>query len=260
MDPVQVMILPAFTLTLDTAGGGTVTINPPTGPYFSNSVAKLTAQPASGFTFLQWLGDASGTSPLTSVIMHQNRYIQAVFGTTLGTTVVGGGSVITDPLLPLYPFGTEVRFTAQPQAGNYFAQWGGAASGTNNPLSLVVSAASPNIAAIFPTLTGSDYTLTVIENGRGHVVPNPRAKFYSSGQSVTLAAMPDAGQDFLGWTGAASGTQNPLTAMMTSNKVITASFTKRPSLRVGTLLEGLVENGFRLTVIGEFGTNYAILG
>ena len=47
---------------------------------------------------------------------------------------------------------------------------------------------------------------------------------------------------------------------MTSNKVITANFTKRPTMRVGTPLEGLVEDGFRLTVLGEFGSPYSILG
>ena len=136
MDPVQITILP--TLTATTAGGGSVATTPADGPYFSGSVAQITAQPASGFTFLQWLGDASGTNPTTTVTMNRNKYVQAVFGTTVGTTVVGGGSVLMDPSLPLYPFGTPVRLTAQPQAGNYFAQWGAGASGTNNPTTVVV--------------------------------------------------------------------------------------------------------------------------
>jgi hypothetical protein len=124
----------------------------------------------------------------------------------------------------------------------------------------VVSNTGQSVAAIFSSLAGNKYTLTVIEDGRGHVVVNPPANLYNSGQSVTLTALPETGQDFVGWAGAATGAQNPLTTTMTSNKVITASFTKRPVLRVGTPLEGLVEDGFRLTLIGEFGTNYAILG
>jgi uncharacterized repeat protein (TIGR02543 family) len=75
-----------------------------------------------------------------------------------------------------------------------------------------------------------------------------------------LTALPDAGHDFIAWTGDASGTQNPLLVTVSSNKVITANFSKRPSLRVGTPLEGLVEDGFRLTLAGEFGTPYTILG
>ena len=106
----------------------------------------------------------------------------------------------------------------------------------------------------------SKYSLTVIEDGRGHITRNPRANTFSGGQSVTLTAVPDEGQAFIGWSGAASGTQDPLTTTMTSNKVITANFTKRPTMRVGTPLEGLVEDGFRLTVLGEFGSPYSILG
>jgi len=115
-------------------------------------------------------------------------------------------------------------------------------------------------AAVFSSLIGNKYTLTVIESGRGHVTLSPRANSYTNGQSVTLTAVPDAGQDFLGWSGAATGLQNPLTTTTTSNKLMTATFTERPSLRVGTPLEGLVEDGFRLTLTGEFGTPYAIWG
>jgi hypothetical protein len=47
---------------------------------------------------------------------------------------------------------------------------------------------------------------------------------------------------------------------LTESKAITAVFTKRPGLRVDTALEGLVEAGFRLTLMGEFGKRYEILG
>ncbi|HEY9173728.1 MAG TPA: chitobiase/beta-hexosaminidase C-terminal domain-containing protein [Verrucomicrobiae bacterium] len=258
MDPVEVVILP--TMTASTPGGGTVSIAPSSGPYFSNSVAQISAQPNSGWTFLQWLGDASGTNPTTTVTMSRDKFVQAIFGTAVGTTVIGGGSLIADPSLPLYPFGTAIRFTAQPQTGNSFAQWGSSASGTNNPLTFVVSDPGQSIAGVFPILAASKYTLTVIEDGRGHVLSNPRANFYNSGQPVALTAIPDASQDFLGWSGDASGVQNPLLVSMVQSKVITANFTKRPRLRVGTPLEGLVEDGFRLTLTGEFGAAYEVSG
>ena len=123
-----------------------------------------------------------------------------------------------------------------------------------------MTAPNQSVSYQLGTLSAGQFALTVIEDGRGHVVANPQASFYSSGLSVTITAIPDAGQDFLGWTGAATGVQNPLPATITSNMLITASFTKRPSLEVGTPLEGLVEDGFRLTLTGEFGTNYALQG
>jgi len=60
-DPVSIVILP--TLTGLTDGGGSLAIEPPAGAYFSNSLAVVTATPAPGWTFLQWLGDAVGTNP-----------------------------------------------------------------------------------------------------------------------------------------------------------------------------------------------------
>ena len=256
MDGVQVTILPS--LTVNTAGGGTVSVAPPSGPYFSNSVAQLTAEPASGCTFLQWLGDASGVNPITTITMTRNKYVEAIFGTPVGIATIGAGSVLADPSVPLYPFGTTVKFTALPQSGNYLAFWGGA--GTDNPLNLVVSAPNPSVTAVFMPLEVDQFALTVIENGKGHVTVNPYENYYTNGQPVSLTAVPDAGQDFINWSGDATGTQNPLLVGMTQSRVISANFTTRPKLRVGTPLEGLVEDGFRLTLTGEFGAQYQILG
>ena len=256
MNAVQITILP--TLTTTTAGGGTISMDPPSGPYYSNSIVQITAQPAPGCAFLQWLGDAAGTNPVTTVTMNRKKYAQAVFCTALATNVVGGGSLLIDPFLPLYPFGTTVKITALPQTGNYFAQWGASASGTNNPLNFVVSIANPSVAAIFSPLSGSKRALTVIESGMGHVTSIPAADYYNNGQTVTLTPVPDAGQSFTGWTGDASGTASPLVVTMNQSKTITASFTKLPSLQVGTTLDGMVDGGFRLTINGEFGAQYQI--
>ena len=47
---------------------------------------------------------------------------------------------------------------------------------------------------------------------------------------------------------------------MNSNKVITASFTKRPWLHGEGNPDLLSQDGFRLTLTGEFGVAYQILG
>ena len=62
--PVELVILP--TLTTGTDGGGTVSIDPPDGAYLSDSTAIVTALPSAGWSFLHWLGDASGTDPTAS--------------------------------------------------------------------------------------------------------------------------------------------------------------------------------------------------
>jgi hypothetical protein len=68
----------------------------------------------------------------------------------------------------------------------------------------------------------------------------------------------DVGQTFLGWSGDASGTQNPLTVTLNSSKVITAQFTKRPTLAVQPCSEPSLEDGFQFLISGEFGARYLV--
>jgi hypothetical protein len=243
-------------LSAPTTGGGSVTLSPPNPPYLNNSLATATAMPASGWTLVQWLGDASGTNAQVTVHMTRSKTLQAIFGTQLSYA----SPIIVSPQAPLYPYGTAVKFTAIPPTGSYFAYWTGDANGTNNPTTFTVTSPSQSITCQFGTLNLGETSLTVIENGQGHVVLAPPKYRYYISETAALIPVPDPGQDFIGWSGDATGTQNPLLVPMAQSKVITATFTKRPTLRAGTPLQGLVENGFRLTLTGEFGTNYAILG
>jgi hypothetical protein len=75
-DLVDIVILP--TLGASTAGGGSVTVEPPAGAWLSDGTAVVTATPAPGWTFLQWLGDATGTNPAVSVGRSRNRSVQQI--------------------------------------------------------------------------------------------------------------------------------------------------------------------------------------
>ena len=259
-DPVSIVILP--TLAGLTDGGGSDAIQPPAGAYFSNSLAVVTATPAPGWTFLQWLGDAAGANPVVHLSMTRNKTVRAVFGATLNTTVVGGGSIATSPVSPSYPYGSQVRLTAVPAAGNYLAFWANAATGqTNDPLTFTITDASPTVTAVFASLGGTKTNaLTVIPDGRGQVTLTPTGNRFPLNTNVVLQATPDAGQEFLGWSGSASGSDNPLVVTMNSNKVITASFTKRPLLYGEGSPDLLRQDGFRLSLTGEFGVAYQIFG
>jgi hypothetical protein len=259
-DALDIVILP--TLTGLTEGGGSVGIEPVAGAYFSNDLALVTATVNPGWTFLQWLGDATGTNLTVSVAMTRNKSMRAVFGTPLNTTVVGAGSIVMSPVSPLHPYGSTVRLTAVPTTGSYLAFWANAASGqTNNPLLFTVTNASPTVTAVFSSLGGTQTNaLTVIWDGQGQVTLTPPGNRFRANTNVVLLAVPEPGQEFLGWSGPASGTNNPLVVAMNSNKVITASFTKRSRLQMEGGLEVLRQDGFRLTLTGEFGARYQILG
>lgn len=256
--PVAFTKVSGFTLTAATAGGGTITLNPTNGIYLSNTVVNLTATPDAGWTFLGWLGDASGNSSTNSVIMNRDRYVEAIFGTSLNTTTNISGVITLEPIASLYPFGTVVRVTATPLAGQFFTIWGGAANGDVNPLYFPVTNANQTISAGFPAVPAGQAALTVAATGFGQVTVTPRANRYGLGTNVTLTAVPESGQTFLGWTNDASGTNNPLIVAMTTNKLITANFTKRSALTDTAPLGGMTAGGLRLLLAGELGGRFQL--
>jgi len=246
-------------LTVSATSGGTASLNPPGGTYIATNIVTATAQPAAGWYFLYWLGDASGANPSVNVSMERDKVIHAVFGTTLSTTVAGSGTIQVWPPGGVHSLGTTIRLTAIPQPGNYFGFWGNAATGNTNPLYFTITGPNQTVSSIFASLPADQSALTVLINGRGRVNANPRANAYPTNQSVTLTAVPDAGQSFVNWSGDVSGTQNPLMVSMAQSRVITANFSSRPWLRVDRPgVEGFTPAGFRLTLVSDPQTAHEI--
>lgn len=257
-DPVELTILPAYTLTTSIKGGGRAVVEPLMPSYLKGQSVSVTAIPSSGWTFLYWLGDGFGTNSVLQLTLNRNLTVQPVFGTRLRTTSTGNGWILRKPDQPFYPYGSVVHLIGIPENGNYFAAWGGAARGRINPLSFVVTSESSGISALFAPLGANQAALAVIENGFGTVVVAPATNVFSKGQSVSLMALPDPHQRFTGWGGDASGNQNPLSITLDSYKRITADFTQRPTLTIQSGLGGLTDDGFRLLINGEEGAIYSI--
>lgn len=70
----------------------------------------------------------------------------------------------------------------------------------------------------------TSFSLTVTTNGSGAITANPAGGSYSSNTVVTLTATPNANYAFNGWSGDATGTNNPISVTMTNNKAITGNF------------------------------------
>jgi hypothetical protein len=260
LDPVNIAIVPVYSLSTTTPGGGIIHLSPIGGSYLSNSVVNLTAIPASNWFFLQWSGDASGTNPATSITMNRNKSVSAIFGTTLTATAAGNGSIMLNPPGGIYPYGTVVWLAGIPLPGSYFGLWGNAASGNVNPLRFLVTNANPTISSIFGSVGAGQAALTVVPLGNGQISVSPRANIYNVGQGISITATPDSGQTFLGWSGDAAGLQNPLALTMNQSKTIYANFSRKPSLSVRTGFEGLKPEGFQMTLTGEYGAGYEIDG
>jgi uncharacterized repeat protein (TIGR02543 family) len=90
----------------------------------------------------------------------------------------------------------------------------------------------------------TQYNLTTDTVGNGSITLDPAGGTYCEAVVVTLTAVPDAGWQFDGWSGDLSGTQNPTTITMGSNKNVTATFSQLPvqqySLTVNTVGQGSV--------------------
>jgi uncharacterized repeat protein (TIGR02543 family) len=97
--------------------------------------------------------------------------------------------------------------------------------------SLVVNPAIATLYActwhgVFSYGMSSSHTLTTVTSpsAGGSVVRSPNAVSYTVGTTITLTATPATGYSFTGWSGDLSGTKNPETITMDTDKTVTASF------------------------------------
>ncbi|WP_108870178.1 fibronectin type III domain-containing protein [Aquimarina aquimarini] len=101
------------------------------------------------------------------------------------------------------------------------------ASGNNMPSSYGSGSQTNYRYSVYANYTTSQtpntFTLTTSTTGQGNVTGGGT---YSSGASATVTATPASGWQFNGWGGALSGSTNPATVVMSSNKNVTANFTE----------------------------------
>ena len=90
--------------------------------------------------------------------------------------------------------------------------------GFSNYDELITYSTDPADANNYPTRT-----LTAKATTNGSITSTDTHKL---GASTTVTATPSSGYIFSAWTGASTGTDNPLTLTMDSNKTIGATFTK----------------------------------
>ncbi|WP_442267568.1 InlB B-repeat-containing protein [Tenacibaculum sp. ZS6-P6] len=217
-------VVTQYTLTLN-ATDGTITPNPAGGTYDDGTSITLTATPNSGYEFTGWSGDASGTTNPLDITMDADKTVTATFAPIQRTLTLNAtnGSVTATPNsgTGAYDDGSVITLTATPDAGYEFTGWSGDASGTTNPLDITMDA-DKTVTATFAPI---QRTLTLnATNGSVSTNPNPTNGTYDNGTLVTLTATPDAGYEFTGWSGDASGTTNPLDITMDADKTVTATF------------------------------------
>ena len=207
------------------AMGGSVTGG---GTYYQGLTVTLQATPATGWSFLGWSGDYVGTDPSFPWAVESAASFVGNFGTVISTVATGGGQIVLEPALAVYPYGTEVRVIPVPNPGLALALWGGAA-GVGQPKSewiLKVTTATPKITALFQALATDKAVLTAQSTLGGRVTQSAVDGIYTKGTSVILTPVAENGYEFTGWSGDASGAANPLSVVVDANKTVKAEFRK----------------------------------
>jgi hypothetical protein len=141
---------------------------PCSADYRSGTAVNLTAAPDPGESFIDWGGDCEpfGSNATCSLVMDEDHHVYAAFTApyyTLGVYVVnnnqtwygGGGNVTSDPpgihcnggrdpggtnanCTAVFPKGTNVTLTAEPDPGWTFLGWGGECTGTSPTCTLTM--------------------------------------------------------------------------------------------------------------------------
>jgi uncharacterized repeat protein (TIGR02543 family) len=209
------------TLTV-AASGGTVAKSPDKASYEYGESVTLTASADAGYSFTGWSGAASGTNSSVTIIMDGDKSVTASFAAISYTLSIAAanGSVVANPQKASYSYGESVSLQAVPGTGYHFTGWSGSLSGSSNPANIVMNA-DKSVTAAFAINT---YTLTTSATN-GSVVKSPQAASYTHGSTVSVQAVAAEGYEFAGWSGAVSGSGNPVEIVMDSSKSMTAAFT-----------------------------------
>jgi len=168
-----------YTLSVATAGAGTVTSSPSgincgtncNASYASGTNVTLTASAASGYSFSGWSGACSGPGASCTVSMTGARSVTAIFSQnvvnySLSVATAGAGTVTSSPsgiicgtnCSASYTSGTNVTLTASAASGYSFSGWSGACSGLGASCTVSMTGArsvtatfSQNVVTVTPT-------------------------------------------------------------------------------------------------------------
>ena len=213
-----------FLLKLD--GSGTIRHLGFTRSTFKNYLAEAKASVSRDGTRAiftsDWNIDGYGTDKARDYIVQYNT--DKTFNLT--TEVVAGEGTI-DPPEGQFAEGSNATIKAEPALGYSFGNWGGDASGSENPLTIVMDT-NKHISASF--IETNTYTLDINISGKGLVNLSPEGGVYNEGTVVALNPYPENGYRFDRWSGDLTGTKNPATITMDGNKSITATFVENDDL------------------------------
>ena len=131
-----------------------------------------------------------------------------------------------------YATGETVTIQAYPAVGYEFKEWSGASSSTSNPTTVTITDNVGVTANFTPIIYNYKLTVSANPTTGGSVTGGGT---YSSSTMVNVKATPAAGYTFTGWSGDASGTENPIGIGMSGDKTVTAEFSQNQAPPTDTI-------------------------
>ena len=161
--------LKTYTITASAGAGGTID---PDGDVVVNcgSNQTFTITPDPCYNIADVVVDGSSVSAVpsyefTNVIANHTIVTSFAIQTfTLGTMVSGSGSLTIVPNLPVYSCGASIDISALADAGWQFDHWTGSATGSDNPLTVIMDA-DKFITAVFVDIAPPEVALTSPNGG-----------------------------------------------------------------------------------------------
>ncbi|MDA1068855.1 MAG: hypothetical protein O3C43_20410, partial [Verrucomicrobia bacterium] len=218
------LVIPKFTLSklVSPESSGTIT-DSGEGSYDVDETATVTAMAGPGFAFDRWEGNASGTENPIEILMDSNKEVTAIFREVFNLTTAASlesSGTVKDSGNGAYLKDSIATVEAIAEGGFGFDHWEGSASGSDNPIEILMDG-NKSITAIFheitslTTIVSPENSGTINESGDGSYVKDSTA---------TIEAIPALGYLFVSWSTDASGDENPLDLVMNDNKAVTAHF------------------------------------
>nr|WP_320026900.1 InlB B-repeat-containing protein [uncultured Acetobacterium sp.] len=258
------------------SAGGTVTGN---GLYNLGSAVTLTATPATGYQFKQWINAAT-----QAVVSNSSSYTFSASTSTAGQYTAiftpqtytistatnppqAGTAVVTSAATVAY--GDTATVLATPGAGYTFAKW--VDSDTGQTVSTMASYSFNPVknTRLIANFTQSKYTLSLTANpSAGGTVSSNTTNNLIYGQTVAIQATPADGYVFNGWvdpSGNSISTNASYNLAITGNMSLTANFsaieypvavTVSPDGGGTATGGGSFVNGAQVTLSATPGANY----
>ncbi|MDR3284552.1 MAG: InlB B-repeat-containing protein, partial [Treponema sp.] len=223
-----------YTVKVDTAEGGTVSVEPQKADYIPNEQVKLTAAPNAGYVFKGWTGTVSSAANPLLLTVTANTWIIPQFeklaeapAYTVKVDTALGGTISVDPQKNTYAPNEQVKLTAAPNAGYMFKGWTGTISSAANPLLLTITA---NVWIIPQFEEQVTYTLLTDWSPLGGSITSSTGNktTFLAGEKCAIKAVPAAGYQFDGWEGDIETTADTIYITFNKDYQVFPRFTKIP--------------------------------